>query len=132
MQQHFLSCFVDFNSEAQFRCAILFVSTHFRKALVDICGVLCYGAQAERFESVSYTKVDHGPTRTMMEWKQHVGNSIIGSIFFISPPGNFLCPHCAVLWRLLLQITVLHKARVRSALSKVVVGFWGGGRLPEL
>jgi hypothetical protein len=30
-------------------------------------GVLCYGAQAEHFESVSYTKVGHRPTRTMME-----------------------------------------------------------------
>jgi hypothetical protein len=65
---------------------------------VDICGVLCYGAQAERFESVSYTKVDHGPTRTMMKWKQHVGNSIIRSLFFISSPGNFLLSSlCSIL-----------------------------------
>src|ERR1700735_3758633 len=116
MQQHFLYCFVDLTAKRSSDAQFSFVSTHFRKALVDICGVLCYGVQAERFESVSHIKVDHGPTRTMMEWKQHVGNSIIGSLFFISSPGNFLCHHCAVFWRLLLQITVLHQARVRSAL----------------
>jgi hypothetical protein len=79
------------------------VSTYFRKALVDICGVCCYGAQVERFESVSYTKVADGPTRTMMEWKQHVSNSTRRSTFFIPPPGDFLCPYFAVLWQLLFK-----------------------------
>jgi hypothetical protein len=70
-----------------------------------------------------------------MEWKRYVSNSITRSICFIPPPGDFLCPHFAVLWRLLLQMTVLYKARVHSALSRVVVEVLRGGeggRLPEL
>src|SRR5271156_1222863 len=89
MQQHFLYCFVDLtakrSSDAQFSLSLLI----FARRWWTFCGVLCYGAQVERFESVSYTKVGHGPTRTMMEWKQHVGNSTIGSIFFISPARKF-------------------------------------------